>query len=243
MEAIRLPTPSPPPKPSSVEDRPPSPGAHPVAFLFWQSRNAAPPVAALPRLTPPTDGDGDHEDSKPQTAAELMSEESAQRLLEDNADMAPRAEQCQSSTRAASRKQQRQPTTRRPLTRSNGRTTCSTARVDIPSPAARKTRQARKAGGAPISSSKISKPTPTRRSLRIAEREGRSKGVCAPAEAMKAMNKDDVTAQPQLNQQVKETSTRTTRRKTDRTKGRHPPTASKPQGVAKRKGRSRRLNA
>ncbi|KAK5442649.1 hypothetical protein LTS15_010967 [Exophiala xenobiotica] len=242
LEAIRPPTPPPPPKPSSLEDRSPPPGSYPIEFFFFPSRNAAPPISTLPRLTP-TDDDGDHEDSRSGTAAELMGEESAQRLLEDNADMAPRAEQSRSSTRVASRKQQRQPTTRHPLTRSNGRTTCSTARVDISSPAARKTRQGRKAAGAPISSSKISKPTPTRRSLRIAEREGRSGGVGAPPEAINAMNKDDMIAQPQLNQQAKETSTRTTRRKTDRTKGRHPPTPSKPQGVAKRKGRSRRLNA
>ncbi|EXJ76942.1 hypothetical protein A1O3_10099 [Capronia epimyces CBS 606.96] len=194
MEAIRPPTPPSPPPPSLYVNRTPSPGAHPVLFLWWESRQNRPPAS----LT--TDDGGDDEDSRPGAAAELTSEKSAQRLIEDNADITPRAAQSRASTRATSRKQQRQPTTRHPQTRLNGRTTCSAALVDVPSPAARKTRQSRKATRVPISPSRISKPSSPRRSLRIAEREGRLKGVGAPSEAMEVMNKDDEAPQPQLNQ-------------------------------------------
>lgn len=244
MEAIRPPTPPPPPKLSSLENRPPSPGAHPVRFLFWECFNNPPPASALPSLTPPTDDDGDDEDPRPGAAAELMNGGSAQRSLEDDADMAPRTEQNRPTTRATSHEQRRQLATRHPLTRSNGRTTSSTAQVEISSPATRKSRQGREATGAPISSSKISKPTPpTRRSLRIAKREGRLEGVDAPSEATEAMNEDEVAPQPQLDQYVKGTSTRTTRRRPDRAKQRNAQTSSKAQGVTKPKGRSRRLNA
>ncbi|KAK6366497.1 hypothetical protein LTS17_010583 [Exophiala oligosperma] len=253
LEAIPPPTPSPPVvKPEF--DPPPPPGAHPMAFLFWKCRNAPSPESTPQKFMSPTDDGGDHEASRPETVAELTSGKSAaQRLLvEDNVDVAPCAEQSRSSsTRAtSSRKQQRPPpTTRHHSTRSNGRTARSAAApvVEIPSPPpAPKTRQARSAAGGPASSSQLSKPTPNRRSSRIAERKQRAEVVRDPPnEALKAMNKDDVTAKRQMKQHVKGTPTRTTtRRETERTKGKHPPKASsKPQGVAKRKACSRRLNA
>ncbi|OAP65169.1 hypothetical protein AYL99_01141 [Fonsecaea erecta] len=222
LEAIRPATPSPPPEPSSLEHRVPT-GRSIFDPDYEPDPQPSTSTEHIPK--PQAGGDGDHADNRPETMAGDIGNEPPQSLVEIDVRMAPRAE----------RETQR-------LLRSNTRPSRSTARFDMPSPAPQKTRQRQRVSRAPTKSSKISKPTPPRRSLRIAEREARLKGADVPSEAVENLNKDRVMKQPQRDQQVQETLARTKSRKNGPLKKGHLPKPSKPQGVAKRRGRRRHLD-
>ncbi|KAL2410455.1 hypothetical protein ABEF95_000828 [Exophiala dermatitidis] len=251
IEAIRPPTPPPWPKPA--------PGAPPAAWHVWKLFNErlASDLAEQQSTPRPPDHDEDALGRPGAVASGTAGESAHQSILEDDADMAPRAEHSRASIRGTTspnlHRQARQSatatTTRRPLTRPDAGTTCSDpASIASPSAAGRN-RKSR--GDAKAIRATIPKPKqapPTRRSLRVAGRQRRSEGVTVPvgdaasSEPVKAKDHGHVAPRPQRNRQVKETSTRTTGRRADRAKGRRAPISPKPQGVVKenRPGRSRR---
>ncbi|KIX07198.1 uncharacterized protein Z518_01851 [Rhinocladiella mackenziei CBS 650.93] len=241
LEAIRPPTPPSPPRPSSLQPRGPT-WSKIFGLLPGYDPDPAPPTYAQPTSKPYADGDGDDEGNRPGATAEPIGGESAQRLRENGADMAPCAEQGGLFPSVQHHADVARPT----MTVITASNSVGRPRVEIASPVARKTRLGQQASRAPAKPSNISKPTPApRRSPRIAERERRLNGIGVSSETVKAVDKENLTLPPwkELSPQTKETLTRATKRKKDRVKERHPLAPSKPQGVAKRRGRSRRLNA
>ncbi|KAL2395302.1 hypothetical protein ABEF93_003567 [Exophiala dermatitidis] len=251
IEAIRPPTPPPWPKPA--------PGASPAAWHVWKhfNKRLASDLAEQQSTPRPPDDDEDSLGRPGAVASGTAGESAHQSILEDDADMAPRAEHSRASIRGTTspnlHRQARQSatatTTRRPLTRLDAGTTCSDpASIASPSAAGRNRKSK---GDAKVIRAPIPKPKqapPTRRSLRVAGRQRRSEGVTVPvgdaasSEPLKAKDHGHVAPRPQRNRQVKETSTRTTGRTANRAQGRRAPISPKPQGVVKEKrtGRLRR---
>jgi hypothetical protein len=225
------------------------------SFLSRENNNPAPPASTQTTLKPHVDGDGDHEGNRPETTAAPMDEDTYTTPCAEYGALSSlvgtrRRDEVRGDDRN-NYEQQRRPTTRR-LTRSATRQTRSTTRIEKASPVIRRTRLGKNASPALTPSSKISKPTPgPRRSARIAGKEAQLKGTGVPPETVKAIDAQDAEAVRALQplkgpkQQKKKSSTRATTRKKDRTRGRYPPTSSKPQGITKRRGRSRssKLNA
>ncbi|KIW09776.1 hypothetical protein PV08_11876 [Exophiala spinifera] len=223
-EAIRPSTPQPQPKSAHPERRPPSPTAHPVRSLFWNSLNAASPCSTEPTANSLTDNE--------------IYAESAQPLLQDYAETPSRTEQRPQSSPATLRKQQRRHTTHRHLTGSNTRVTRSTRLVEVPKKPTRKQRTSQ----APTSETSKLAPLP-RRSPRIAKRDRHQKDAAAQSDAVKASAIAKVIQQSQLDEDIEETLSCAKRTKNGQLKQRHPRKSSTPLGATKRMARSRNVNA
>ena len=263
LEAIPPPTPPSPPKPSSLIRQSPT-WSNIFGWLPVQDKDTAPPASAQPSPTPHTDGDGDDDDNGPGATAEPVGGELRQRSLDEQTHTIPRAEHGERTSPQRFRRrgevhgdhthhdeQQRRPTGQRLICPAT-LPTCSTTQVEQPSPVAGKTQRGKHASRVLTKSSKISKPSPpTRRSARIAERERHVKGSDIPSKTVKSIDEEDPTPQAlkkqskQMKRQKQKPSTRATTSKKNRSMERRAPTLSKPQGVAKKRGRprSRRSNA
>jgi hypothetical protein len=252
-----IPPPTPLPEPEPLERRAPT-WSNIFGWLPGYDPDSQSLIFPEPIPRPQADSDGDHEDNRPETTVEHTSEELRQGLVKNNgttvlrgdheelvspARSSPQNGVC--STRRNRHRPQHQSTTQR-VTRSAPHTNGSTQAAEIPS-SVTWPRRGRPTSRATTEPSKIRKRTLSpRRSARIAAREQQLKNATASSQAAETRNKEAQGPQQvkELKQQQTKALTKATRRRRNPVNKGNSPASSKPQGVTKRKSRSRsrRLN-